>query len=49
MTGDTVQVRYHDEQAQVRIGDRVLAVERRDNTERDYTCPIELVTAALGS
>lgn len=46
--GDTVRVRYTGECAEVRIGERVLAVDRRDNQGRTYTCPIELVTAALG-
>jgi hypothetical protein len=33
----------------VRIGERLLQVQRRDDDARIYTCPIELVTAALGS
>jgi hypothetical protein len=31
------------------VGDRLLHVERRDDQARTYSCPIELVTAALGS
>ena len=46
---DVVQVHYAAGRAEVRIGDRVLQVDRRDNDARDYTCPIELVSAALGS
>ena len=42
-------VRYVDGHAQVQIGDRALAVDRRDDRSRTHTCPIELVTAALGS
>jgi len=44
-----VRVHYSDGRAEVRIGERVLPVDRRDNETRDYTCPIELVSAALGS
>ena len=49
MARDTVQVRYVDGSAEVRIGERRLQVQRRDNDARSDTCPIELVTAALGS
>jgi hypothetical protein len=31
------------------MGDRLLHVERRDEQGRTHSCPIELVTAALGS
>ena len=44
-----VYVRYLDGEAHVRIGTRSLAVERRDDAGRTHTCPLELVTAALGS
>jgi hypothetical protein len=47
--GDVVTARYKDGHAKVRIGERTLEVDRRDNETRVYTCPIELVTAALGS
>jgi hypothetical protein len=46
---DPVVVRYVDGHAQVQIGDRALTVDRRDDRSRTYTCPIELITAALGS
>ena len=46
---DTVRVRYADGRAEVRMGDRALHVERRDRDGRSDTCPIELVSAALGS
>jgi hypothetical protein len=49
MAGDTVQVRYVDGGAEVHIGERLLQVQRRDNDTRTDTCPIELVSAALGS
>lgn len=44
-----MRVRYAAGHAQVRIGDRELHVDRRDDDARAYTCPVELVTAALGS
>ena len=47
--GDVVTVRYQDGHAKVRMGERVLEVDRRDNETRVHICPIELVTAALGS
>ena len=49
MTGDIVRVWYSDGGAEVRIGERLLQVQRRDNDTRTDTCPIELVSAALGS
>jgi hypothetical protein len=49
MSGDTVQVRYVDGAAEVRIGERLLQVQRRDDDARTDTCPIELVSVALGS
>ena len=45
----TVSARYSAGHAEVQIGDRLLEVDRRDNDLRTRTCPIELVTAALGS
>ena len=48
-SADPVVVRYADGHAKVHIGDRTLDVDRRDDTSRVHTCPIELVTAALGS
>ena len=49
MAGDMVQVRYTEDGAEVQIGEQLLQVQRRDNDARANTCPIELVTAALGS
>ena len=46
---DQVQIEYADGQAEVHIGDRLLKVDRRDDDARSETCPIELVSAALGS
>ena len=49
MAVDFVRVQYADGGAEVRIGERLLQVQRRDNDTRTNTCPIELVSAALGS
>ncbi len=46
---DIVRVRYVDGWAEARVGSRSLTVNRRDDEARSYTCPLELVTAALGS
>jgi hypothetical protein len=46
---DSVHVGYADGRAEVRIGDRALQVDRRDHDARIDTCPIELVSAALGA
>ena len=46
---DEVIARSLDGRAEVRLGDRRLEVERRDEDSRAYTCPLELVTAALAS
>ena len=46
---DVVHVSYDGDRAQVRIGTRALQVDRRDDDSRGYTCPIELVSAALGA
>jgi hypothetical protein len=48
MARDTVHVRYVGDGAEVRIGERLLHIQRRDNDARISTCPIELVTASLG-
>ena len=44
----TVSVQYVKGRAEVQVADHTLEVRRRDKTD-DYTCPIDLVTAALGS
>ena len=49
ISGNAVRVRYASGHAQVQIGERELHVDRRDDEARANTCPIELVTAALGS
>jgi hypothetical protein len=46
---DTVRARLTEGRAEIQIGERALQVDRRDNSARDNTCPIELVSAALGA
>jgi hypothetical protein len=46
---DTVRARLSEDCADIQIGDRQMSVDRRDNSARANTCPIELVSAALGS
>jgi hypothetical protein len=46
---DAVRVSYTNGQAEARIGERTLAVARRDDKARTSVCPLELVSAALGS
>lgn len=46
---DEVRVQLVDAVVEVRVGDRVLEVDRSDNDARVATCPVELVSAALGS
>jgi len=48
-SGDVARARYVQGRAEVTIGSNAFDVERRDDERRAYTCPIELVTAALGS
>lgn len=47
--GSVLRVSYTQGCARVEVGGRTLEVDRRDDTGRARTCPIELVTAALGS
>ena len=44
-----VRVHYTAGQANVRIGEQMLSVQRRDGEERTASCPIELIAAALGA
>ena len=46
---DSLSVDYVSGQAQVTIGDRSFTVDRRDNDARTLSCPVQLVSAALGS
>lgn len=46
---DIVRVQYAAGQAHVSIGERSLRVERRDDEQRTGVCPMELISAALGS
>ena len=44
-----VVVQYKNGFAEVSIGDNIIRVARRDETTREYLCPVELVSAALGT
>jgi hypothetical protein len=44
-----VLVQYKNGFAEVAIGDSIIRVARRDDANREYLCPIELVSAALGT
>ena len=46
---DLVRVSFLDGHAEVHIGQRALQVERRNEDNRSVTCPVELISAALGS
>ena len=46
---DVVRARLTEGQAEIQIGERLIEVDRRDNDARANSCPIELVSAALGS
>lgn len=44
-----VFVRYKNGFASIVIGDTEIQVAKRTDTSRDYICPVELVSAALGA
>jgi hypothetical protein len=46
---EVVSVRLAEGRAEVQIGAQTLTVDRRDEAGRVCACPIELITAALGS
>ncbi len=46
---NVIVVEYKDGFANVIIGNRKIAVARRDADTRDNLCPVELISAALGS
>lgn len=46
---EKVIVRTYKDHTKVQIGDRTLEVDRRDDLARENICPMELVSAALGS
>jgi hypothetical protein len=46
---DVVSARYAAGRVEVQLDDRLLTVERRDDAGRTCSCPIELLSAALGS
>lgn len=46
---EKVSVRTFSDHTKVDIGNRSIEVDRRDNPTRENICPMELVSAALGS
>jgi hypothetical protein len=46
---NSILVSYKDGFANVLIGSRKIAVARRDKDTLDYLCPVELISAAIGS
>lgn len=46
---NTLKVTYHNGTANVSIGGRTLHISRHDDDTRTDFCPVELVSAALGS
>ena len=48
-SSDVARVRYVQGRAEITIGSKTFDIERRDDEGRAHSCPIELVTAALGS
>jgi hypothetical protein len=46
---NSVNVHFEDGFAVISIGDRQLTIARRDTEASGYLCPVELVSAALGS
>ena len=46
---DVVRVSYVDGEAEVQTEGRALRVSRRDDGSRVASCPVELVSVALGS
>jgi putative redox protein len=46
---EKVSVRTFKDHTKVDIGNRSIEVDRRDNPYRENICPMELVSAALGS
>lgn len=45
----SIVVKLQDGNAYVVLGNRTLEIARSDASSREYLCPVELVSAALGS
>lgn len=45
----SVVVNYQNGNARVELGDRALEIARSDAFSEEYFCPVELVSAAIGS
>ena len=46
---NSVVVNYKNGFANVQMGNRKIAITRRDDNKHDYMCPVELIPAAIGS
>jgi hypothetical protein len=44
-----VDVHYEDGRAAITAGDHTITIVRRDADTLDYLCPVDLVSASLGS
>lgn len=44
-----VTVKYRNGHANVLVGSRTLNISRQDENAPEYLCPIELISAAIGS
>lgn len=50
MTGlNRVDVHYENGRAAITAGDHTITIVRRDADTRSYLCPVDLVSASLGS
>jgi hypothetical protein len=46
---DEVIVQYENGFANVLIGDRVIQISRQDETSEEFLCPVDLISASLGT
>ena len=46
---NSVLINFKDGRANVQLGDRKIEIARRDAHALDYLCPVEMISAALGS
>jgi hypothetical protein len=44
-----VVVKYKDGFANVLIGDHVIQISRQDKTSGEFLCPVDLISASLGT
>jgi len=48
-TKNEIVVTYKDGSANVHFGNNTLSIGRSDDASREYLCPVELVSSALGT